>query len=98
MKKQSPQASPLPQTSPLPQSPAPPAEGKTMDFPEALRAVMQGACITKLEWNNPQIYGVLDINRELLMIHKDDDKFYTWTISFGDMYGEDWISIIPDIN
>jgi len=69
-----------------------------MDFFDALRAVMQGACITKLEWNNPQIYGVLDISKELLMIHKDDGKFYTWTISSGDLYGEDWVSIIPDIN
>lgn len=61
------------------------------DFPEIMRKLIDGNKITKLEWNNKNIYGVL--NEGILMLHKKDGKFYKWTINEGDLLGTDFIVI-----
>jgi hypothetical protein len=66
-------------------------EIKQMDFPNALREVIGGLQITKLEWNNKNIYGLLENGK--LMLHKDDNKMYQWIISEGDLLGEDWVVV-----
>jgi len=66
-----------------------------MNFPDAIREVIAGARITKLEWKNNNIYGILDGTR--LRLHKDDGKMYDWIISDGDITGEDWI-VISKVN
>ena len=68
---------------------------ETMDFPTALRHVIKGQKITKLEWENTQFYGVL--RDTLLMLHKPDGQFYTWTINEGDLLGADWIVLDHDV-
>lgn len=71
-------------------SPTPP-KIKEMDFPDALREVIAGKKITKLEWCNKEFYGVLE--DEMLVLWKDDGKKYQWILSDADIKGEDWIVI-----
>ena len=70
------------------QSPLPP-KSPTLDFPTAIQAVTEGKKTTKLEWGNPEFYGVLKDG--LLMLHKPDGNFYQWIVSDGDLLGQDWI-------
>ena len=71
-------------------------EIKTMNFPEAISAIIEGKKITKLEWNDKEIYGVLNDN--ILMLHKKDGIMYNWMLSDGDLLGEDWIVVGEDKN
>lgn len=73
-------------------SPKPPkVEPKEMDFADALTQVLMGKSITKKEWGNIQIYGILD--NEILRLHKSDGKLYDWIISEADLRGDDWVVI-----
>lgn len=68
-----------------------PIQSRTMDFFEALKEVAAGKKITRVEWDNPGIYGALKEN--LLVIHggrTGDDKDHSWIISDGDLLSEDW--------
>jgi hypothetical protein len=60
---------------------------KLFDFSEAVKQLVKGKKVTKLEWNNPNIYLVL---KEKLKIMKEDGKMYDLIISDGDALGEDW--------
>jgi len=78
------------------QSPIPPEKesaavlAEQIDFYNALRQLaIEGKKITKLEWGNNLIYGILKDN--VLKIHKADNRYYDWIISDGDLAGEDWI-------
>lgn len=62
---------------------------KVMDFPEAIREVINGGRITKREWNNHQIYGSLVGDR--LKINMADGSMHDWILSDGDLLGEDWM-------
>ena len=64
---------------------------KTMDFPNALREVIAGKKITKLEWCNKMVYGILE--KEILTLYKDDGKPYQWILSEADVKGADWVAI-----
>ena len=78
---------------PKPSSPMPGAR-VTMDFPDALRKVMQGQRITKLEWQDRDAYGLMKDG--VLKLHKGgdtDDMFYAWIINDGDLLGTDWIAL-----
>lgn len=67
-------------------------EPTTMDFFDALREVFAGKKITKIEWDNENIFGYMRMS--YLMIHKDD-KDFIWQVSDGDMSGTDWI-VLPE--
>lgn len=60
-----------------------------LDFYEALKEIMTGKSITKLEWGNRNIYGILKDGH--LMLHKADNRYYDWILTDGDLYGEDFI-------
>ena len=62
-----------------------------MSFPKALEKLIEGKKITKREWANSNIYGLLKDG--FLMLRKADGKFYTWVVSEGDLRGQDWIVI-----
>ena len=62
-----------------------------VDFYEALKQVMTGKSITKLEWGNRNIHGLL--KDEHLMLHKTDNRYYDWILSEGDVRGEDWVTV-----
>lgn len=68
------------------------AEDKTMTFPEALKFVILGSKITKLEWKNNAIYVLL--KNGFLMLHKEDNKDYQLLVSEADLVGEDWIVLV----
>lgn len=63
-----------------------------LDFSGAIRRLIDGAKITKKEWENVNIYCM--IKDGMLVIHKADGKFYSWIISEWDMLGIDWVEII----
>jgi|GEM_PF-2321114 len=64
-------------------------------FIDALKFIIEGKKITKLEWGNSNVYGVL--REGILMLHKDDDKSYQWILSEGDLLGDDWV-VLPEGN
>lgn len=65
-------------------------ETVVLSFPEATQVLLRGGAITKLEWDNENIYGRLVDN--LLYLHTNDG-FVQWILSFGDMVGRDWIEL-----
>jgi hypothetical protein len=74
----------IPGQSPRPQMPM------GMDFPTALKGVISGKIMTRLEWITKQIpdYGILDGG--YLKLHKPDG-FHVWMVSDGDLLANDWV-------
>jgi len=60
-----------------------------VDFPFAIKKVIEGKKIHKLEWEDKAFYGVLQEGR--LQLHKPDGKFYDWILNDGDLKGDDWV-------
>ena len=58
-----------------------------MDFPDAIRALIKGAKIARVEWSNDDFCqrwdGWLMVNRA--------GKWHTWQVSSADMDAKDWI-------
>ena len=80
--------------SPLPDEVLQPTEVLSLnkeelfDFYTALKKAVEGKKISRKEWNNIKIYG--EVKDEKLMLHKEDDKYYAWFVSLGDLEGKDW--------
>lgn len=76
-------------------SPLPKAEKskkpETISFSQAMSEIIAGRKVHKLEWGDKNYYGFL--NGEWLSLHKPDGKNYKWTVSQGDMMGNDYIVI-----
>lgn len=69
----------------------PEVAGTLMDFFTALRKVADGEKITKVEWGDPKIFGVLQGGSLVLFGGiPADGKFHPWKITDGDLVGEDW--------
>ena len=68
-----------------------PKSSGPMNFFEALKEVLDGKKIHKIEWGSKEYFGFLKDN--ILTLHKPDGKNYQWIISDGDMTGVDWIVI-----
>jgi len=62
-----------------------------MDFPSAMREIITGKKITKLEWDDRSIYG--ELKDGFLMLRKEDGKYYQWIISEADIRGEDFVVV-----
>lgn len=60
-------------------------------FSDALREVLNGGKITRIAWENPNIYGTM--KDRLLYINgtEDDNLLHPWTLSEGDMVADDWV-------
>jgi hypothetical protein len=70
-------------------SPTPKKPKKTdLTFIDALGEMMAGKSVTKREWDNKEIHGILKDG--YLMLHKEDDQYYFWTLNDGDLYGDDY--------
>lgn len=78
-------------TSPLPQSVSKSGSNKTilMDFGMMIKAIMDGKHVTKLEWEDNDIYLLLQDGH--LRLHKADGKFCNLIVRDGDMLGKDWV-------
>ena len=74
-----------------PTQPIMPVKNLGMTFPEAIKEVIEGKKIHKLEWENKEFYGFLDADK--LSLHKPDGKNYQWLVNDGDLLGTDWIVI-----
>lgn len=76
-------------------SPTPTQDAVIMlDFPSAMKEIIEGKKVTKLEWEDENAYGIL--RDGFLMLYKkneQDYKDYQWIISDGDLKGEDYIVI-----
>ncbi len=59
-------------------------------FPLAIRLIIIGKKVRRLEWSDPEEYALLKEN--FLTIHRGD-KFHTWIVSEGDMLAIDWVII-----
>ncbi len=67
-------------------------EEKKLSFFEALKAVKEGKKITKLEWNDKQVYGFLyNNNNNILCLHQKNGEINSWILNDGDLLGNDWI-------
>jgi hypothetical protein len=59
----------------------------TMTFPEAMAEVIKGAKVTRLEWQNNGVYGVL---KDGLLQIRMDGQLKRWIVSDGDLLNNDW--------
>ena len=83
------------QTSPVPvKTPTKgPEHQEGMSFPDAIRRVIDGECVTKAEWNDPRIY--LRLNGEYLVIRKANGTESRIILRDGDLLGTDWRVVEP---
>lgn len=58
-----------------------------MPFYDAVRCMIEGAKVTRVEWNNEEEYG--HMKDGFVMIHMKDHD-YKWVISDGDYLAIDW--------
>ena len=70
-------------------TPAPQPQARTMDFPDAMRQIIDGHKVTRVEWGNAD-YGFLD--GEWLSIFTKG-AVHTWKVNDGDMTSQDWIIV-----
>jgi len=69
---------------------------QTMDFSGALKELLVGNAIRRLDWKDEGYFGFL-LN-DLLKLHKPDGVTYDWIVSRGDIEGQDWIAFPWDIS
>lgn len=61
-------------------------ESITMDFPQAIKEIMGGKKLSRVSWGNDD-YGLL---KDGWLTIYTKGGFHTWTVSDGDMEGQDW--------
>lgn len=73
-------------------SPTPKKENeykRMLNFYDALRKCAEGKRIFKMEWEDQEYFGIMDNTK--LMLHKPDGRLHEWTLTIGDLSGDDWI-------
>ena len=71
-------------------SPVPKTKPKIeLEFTEAIKELLTGKSITKLEWGSKKYHALLKDKH--LMLHKPDGKYYNWILSEGDLRGDDYV-------
>ena len=65
-----------------------PQKAEHLDFYEAIKKMVDGHKLTKIEWEDMTTYGYL--RNGVLTLHKGDTD-YQWIVSDGDINGTDWI-------
>lgn len=74
-----------------------------MDFPTAIQQVMKGHRVTRLEWENPEIWlmmfywGAISPKQpagKYLSIHHADGAVNPLVIGDGDLLGDDWVVVV----
>ena len=61
-----------------------------MTFPDAMAEVIKGAKVTRLEWANNGVYGVL---KDGLLQIRMDGQLKRWIVSDGDLNNADWLVV-----
>lgn len=70
----------------------PVATPETFDFPAAMREVLAGKQVTKIQWNDPQIVIQLSNNRLQICLPKNDYTPCDWIVA-DDFTAVDWVVI-----
>lgn len=65
-------------------------ESITMGFPDAISAIIAGRKVRRLSWETETDHGLLK-DGWLTIFTKG--AFHTWSVSDGDMEGQDWIIV-----
>jgi len=63
----------------------------TMSFPDAMREIIEGNKVRRLEWQTESDHCLMKDG--WLTIHTKG-AYHTWLINDGDMEGQDWIVIL----
>lgn len=80
-----------------------PSTSPGMDFPTAMKQVIKGQRVTRLEWENPDIWLMMfywgQINPKVqagkyLSIHHADGAVSPLYIGDGDLLADDWIVVV----
>ena len=66
-----------------------------LNFPDAVREVLGGNKLTRVSWDNPQTFILLD--GEFLSI-SIDGKVHQLIVSLGDLEGIDWYVINSEVS
>lgn len=61
----------------------------TMDFPDAMRRIMEGKRVARISWGNKDYCLLKD--GWLSIFTKG--TMHTWSVNDGDMEGQDWIVV-----
>ena len=69
------------------------AKAMTMSFPDAMKEIIKGNQITRIEWANDD-YCFLDKKEGILSIFREG-KNYWWKVNDGDLESQDWIVVNP---
>jgi hypothetical protein len=62
---------------------------KTLNFYEALKEMLDGKSITKIEWDSVETFGFME--KDVLILHFPNGKKQNWIISRADIVGQDWV-------
>lgn len=66
----------------------------TMSFYDALKETVKGSRIRRLSWESQSDYGLL---KDGWLSIYTKGAFHTWSVSDGDMEGQDWI-VVKEFN
>lgn len=63
-------------------------------FFEALQALTNNRRITRMAWQDANVYGFLDDKRVRIMLYNEQEDTYKphiWEIAYEDLIAEDWM-------
>ena len=69
-------------------------EAITMDFPDAIRKVIDGKKIRRFSWDSQTDHGV---SRNGWLCIYTKGQYHTWSINDGDLEANDWY-VMPESN
>jgi hypothetical protein len=71
-----------------------PTEHQLFSFADALKAVVNGAKMSKMEWEDPTVYLTLHGDRVMIMNGTfNDQKLHPFVMQKGDIEGDDWVVV-----
>ena len=65
----------------------------TMSFPDAIREIVKGNKVRRMEWPTEADHGLL---RDGWLSIFTNGKYHVWKVSDGDMEGQDWIVVLAN--
>ena len=75
-------------------SPIPNKKPLELSFPDAMREVINGRRITRLEWETNDVFGKLEGGFLSIFIR---GKYEQWIVNDGDLLAIDWV-VLPELN
>ena len=63
----------------------------TMDFPDAMKEIIKGNKVRRLEWSDQSDHCLLKDGWLSIYIN---GKFHVWKVNDGDMEGNDWVVVL----